>query len=181
MKRNTMAPCFKQTITNYNNTTIGEINNHTVYKKNNNINKLIDLLKEELKDIRVIYDACGDISDATGITKHGTEDASHQYYDDIKSTKKMSYIEKIKVDDLDKEIVEAHYRDIVKQDSIFPSSVYNSIVEEDNTSPIFTNYTAFSRPEYIEMCPNPRQIPSENINIFKKNNRKDILDSIPLN
>lgn len=47
------TPENNKNIINYNNTTIGKINNYTVYEKNTNIDKLIDLLCNELEDIRI--------------------------------------------------------------------------------------------------------------------------------
>lgn len=105
---------------------------------------------------------------------------AQKYYNDIKNMGKLSYTEKIKVDELDEETVDAHYRDMVKQLPIFSSGAGYSIVEEDSTSPVFTNYTAFSRPEYVEILPNPRQIPSEDINVLKENNRRNVMDLIPM-
>ena len=97
-------------------------------------------------------------------------DEMDKYYAGLKSGAK-SYMEKITNDTVDKETADAHYRDMVKQKPIYSSGAGYSVVDPTNTSPTFTNYTAFSKPEYVPLLPGLRQIYSENIEILKDNVR----------
>lgn len=107
------------------------------------------------------------------------ENDAKEYYNQLKLTPTKSYTEMIRNNELDEETIESHFRDIVNQTPIFSSGAGYSIVEPDSTSPTFTNFAAFSRPEYVEILPNPRVIPSEDIDQLKKNNRRDILRFLP--
>lgn len=104
---------------------------------------------------------------------------SKKYFNSLKNSTGKSYMEQIKNNELDEETVQAHYRDIVKQGPIYSSGAGFSIVEPDNTSPMFSNYTAFSRPEYVPIQPNPRQLQGEDISLLMKNNRRPITGFLP--
>lgn len=94
-----------------------------------------------------------------------------KYYTEKKNNNSKSYMEMITNNEIDKETAASHYKNMVKQSPIYSSGAGYSVIEEDNTSPTFTNYNSIFKPEYVKMLPNPRQIYSENIDILKENTR----------
>ena len=71
---------------------------------------------------------------------------------------------------LDPGVKESHaaYNANVRQ---FSSGANFSAVSDDNTSPIFTNFIGFSRPQYVEIDSTARQIPDIDTTVLKRNKR----------
>jgi uncharacterized protein YacL len=71
---------------------------------------------------------------------------------------------------LEPSVVDSHnsYIANVRQ---FSSGANFSAVADDNTSPIFTNFIGFSRPQFVDIDPTARQIPDVDINVLKRNKR----------
>ncbi len=71
---------------------------------------------------------------------------------------------------LDPSIADSHNQYVanVRQ---FSSGANFSAISDDNTSPIFTNFIGFSRPQYVEVDETARQVPDIDTSVLKRNKR----------
>lgn len=84
---------------------------------------------------------------------------------------KKSWTDMIRDSSLDEYTLEKHREDILNNKAKFSSGAGFSVLEPATTSPLFTNFVGGFQPEFVDMQPNPRQIPDVDINLFKNNSR----------
>lgn len=67
--------------------------------------------------------------------------------------------------------LERHDRDMVRQSPIFSSGAGYSVVDEANTSPVFTYHNGLFAPDYVPVAPGQRQVTDIDIEQLKSKRR----------
>lgn len=80
----------------------------------------------------------------------------------------MSWDEMIKVSDIDPSVHRNH-ENFVADVRRFSSGANFTSVQDDDNSPTFTNFVGLRRPQHVDVLPDARQQPSEDLDVLKRN------------